>query len=121
MDKRVETVIALMKADLRQQLPLRKLATSVDLSPTRLSSLFKSELGIPPIRFLRRLRMRDAEILLATTFMSIKEVMGRVGFNDESHFVRDFKRINGMTPTQFRIQHLAPGRVRKRTRRKRKD
>ena len=102
MDQRVERVITLMKRDLRSEFPLSKMARSVNLSPTRLCSLFKAETGSPPARYLRSMRMRDAENLLTTTFLSVKEVMARVGFTDESHFVRDFKRINGLTPSQYR-------------------
>ena len=32
-------------------------------------------------------------MLLTTTFLSVKEIVRRVGLTDESHFVRDFKRI----------------------------
>ena len=48
MDQRVLTVIALMKHDPRQALPLSRLAQSVNLSPTRLWYLFKAETGSPP-------------------------------------------------------------------------
>lgn len=102
MDQRIEMVIAIMKHDLRRVLPLTKMARSVNLSPTRLCHLFKAETGTPPARYLRKLRMHDAATLLDGTFLSVKEIMARVGFSDESHFVRDFKRIYGMTPTQYR-------------------
>ncbi len=105
MDQRVLTVIALMKHDPRQALPLSTLAKSVNLSPTRLCYLFKAETGTPPARYLRTLRMQDATTLLADTFLSVKEIIARVGFTDESHFVRDFKRIYGVTPTEYRKQN----------------
>ncbi len=104
MDRRVLTVIALMKHDPRRALPLSRLAQSVNLSPTRLCYLFKAETGTPPARYLRTLRMQDATTLLVTTFLSVKEIIARVGFTDESHFVRDFKRIYGVTPTEYRKQ-----------------
>lgn len=50
--------------------------------------------------------MQDATTLLVTTFLSIKEIIAQVGFKDESHFVRDFKRIYGVTPTEYRKQNL---------------
>ncbi|MCM3902856.1 MAG: AraC family transcriptional regulator [Pyrinomonadaceae bacterium] len=106
MDQRVLTVIALMKDDPRRALPLSRLAQSVNLSPTRLWYLFKAETGTPPARYLRTLRMQDAVTLLVTTFFSVKEIMARVGFTDESHFVRDFKRIHGVTPTEYRKQNM---------------
>jgi AraC-like DNA-binding protein len=107
MDQRVLTVIALMKDDPRRALPLSRLAQSVNLSPTRLWYLFKTETGSPPGRYLKTLRMQDATMLLVDTFLSVKEIIARVGFTDESHFVRDFKRIYGVTPTEYRKQNVA--------------
>ncbi|CAN5522457.1 MAG: helix-turn-helix transcriptional regulator [Pyrinomonadaceae bacterium] len=105
MDQRVLTVIALMKHDPRRALPLSIMAESVNLSPNRLCYLFKAETGTPPARYLRTLRMQDATSLLVDTFLSVKEIIARVGFTDESHFVRDFKRIHGVTPTEYRKQN----------------
>jgi len=48
--------------------------------------------------------MRQAKKLLETTFMSVKEIMGRVGISDKSHFLRDFKRDHGATPAQHRAR-----------------
>ena len=105
MDQRVRTVIALMKQYPRQPLPLSRLAQTVNLSPTRLCYLFKAETGTPPARYLRTLRMQDATTLLVDTFLSVKEIIARVGFTDESHFVKNFKRIYGVTPTEYRKQN----------------
>jgi len=105
MDLRVLTVIALMKRDPRQAFPLSRMAQSVNLSPARLCYLFKAETGTPPARYLRTLRMQDATTLLVTTFLSVKEIIALVGFTDESHFVKGFKRIYGVTPTEYRKQN----------------
>jgi AraC-like DNA-binding protein len=106
MDQRVVTVIALMKHDPGRALPLSRLAESVNLSPNRLCYLFKAATGTPPARYLRTLRMHDATTLLVDTFLSVKEIVARVGFTDESHFVKAFKRIYGVTPTEYRKQHV---------------
>ena len=102
MDLRVEKLVALMRDDLTQRLPLIKMAQLVNLSRARLCYLFKSESGISASRYLKSLRMKAATVLLSTTFLSVKEIMVRVGFGDESHFVKDFKKIYGMTPTEYR-------------------
>lgn len=61
---------------------------------------------MPPAKYLRLLRMQEARELLETTFLSVKEIRTRVGFGDESHFMRDFKKACGMTPAQYRQEYL---------------
>ena len=58
------------------------------------------------MQYLKALRMQTACELLETTDLSIKQIMLGVGIRDESHFVRDFKRKYGMTPTQYRAQFV---------------
>jgi AraC-like DNA-binding protein len=50
--------------------------------------------------------MADAALLLSNTFLGVKEIMVRVGFSDESHFVRDFKRLHHMAPSEYRSHNL---------------
>ena len=59
---------------------------------------------MPPIRFLRQLRMERAKDLLESSFLSVKEIAFQVGLNDESHFVRDFKSTYGHSPALYRSQ-----------------
>lgn len=65
---------------------------------------------MPPIQYLKVLRMERAKHLLETSFLSVKEIAHIVGVNDESHFVRDFKKTYGVPPTSYRTafnrQHL---------------
>jgi transcriptional regulator GlxA family with amidase domain len=67
-----------------------------------LRHLFKAETGETPTQFLKEVRLRDAERLLLTTFLSVKEIMNRVGFLDESHFGHEFKRMYGLAPSKYR-------------------
>jgi hypothetical protein len=57
---------------------------------------------MPPIRYLRLLRMERAKNLLESSFLSVKEIAFQVGLNDESHFVRDFKSTYGFSPALYR-------------------
>jgi AraC-like DNA-binding protein len=107
MDLRIEKLVALMRDDPTQRLPLSKMAQLVNLSRARLCYLFKSESGISASLYLKSLRMKEAAVLLSTTFLSVKEIMVRVGLGDESHFVKDFKKIYGMTPTEYRKSKAA--------------
>ena len=102
MAERVKRVIELMQRDPSRTFTLGKMAESVNLSPPYFCYLFKSITGVPPARYLKSLRMQQAATLLTTTFLSVKEIVRRIGLTDESHFVRDFKRLYGVTPSEFR-------------------
>ena len=91
-----------MREDVRGELSLSEFAQSVNLSVWRLCHIFKSDVGMPPIRYLRLLRMERAKGLLESSFLSVKEIAFQVGLNDESHFVRDFKSTYGFSPALYR-------------------
>lgn len=93
-----------MREDVRGELSLGEFAQSVNLSVWRLCHIFKSDVGMPPIRYLRLLRMERAKDLLESSFLSVKEIAFQVGVNDESHFVRDFKSTYGFSPALYRSQ-----------------
>jgi transcriptional regulator GlxA family with amidase domain len=104
MDARVEAVIEVMRESLGKDLLMCTLAKSVNLSTTRLRQLFKMETGRSPVQYLKTLRIRHAEHLLRTTFLSIKEIAFLSGGKDVSYFGREFKKQHGLTPCAFRAR-----------------
>src|SRR3569832_1669731 len=106
MAERIKRVIEMMQDDPSRTFTLGKMAESVNLSAPYFCFLFKSITGVPPAKYLKKLRMQQAAPLLTTTFLSVKEIVRRVGLTDESHFVRDFKRIYGVTPSEYRHSAL---------------
>jgi len=98
-----------MRDDVRGELSLTEFAQSVNLSVWRLCHIFKSDVGMPPIRYLRLLRMERAKGLLESSFLSVKEIAFQVGLNDESHFVRDFKSTYGYSPALYRSRFRSNG------------
>jgi AraC-like DNA-binding protein len=99
----------MMRDDVRGELSLAEFAHSVNLSVWRLCHIFKSDVGVPPIKYLRLLRMERAKGLLESSFLSVKEIAFQVGLNDESHFVRDFKSTYGFSPAIYRSQFKRNG------------
>ena len=57
------------------------------------------------MQYLRELRMRHAELLLRSTFLSVKEIAFVIGVKHVSSFVHAFKREHGLTPGEFRAQN----------------
>jgi len=98
-----------MREDVRGELSLTEFAQAVNLSVWRLCHIFKSDVGMPPIRYLKLLRMERAKSLLESSFLSVKEIAFQVGLNDESHFVRDFKSTYGYSPALYRSRFRSNG------------
>lgn len=91
-----------LNANLHRRIRLTELAGVAKLSPSRLSHLFKTEMGISPGKYLRRIRIQKASGLLATSRLSVKEIMAMSGYENKSHFVRQFRKAFDVTPSEYR-------------------
>jgi AraC family transcriptional regulator of arabinose operon len=109
MDRRIQVVSSALETDFRRAWDIVQLGRLVNLSGSRLRHLFKAEMDQTPTQYLKAVRMRQAAILLRTTFLSVKEIMNRVGISNESHFVHEFKKTHGLAPTKYRV--AAPSRL----------
>ena len=109
VDRRVKAVIDYMSEDLSRPLRLNEVAHSVNLSASRLQHLFKADTNMTAAQYLKSLRMQRAKQLIDSTFLNTKEIMQRVGMRNESHFVREFKKIYGLPPGSYKQRLSAPG------------
>jgi len=83
-----------------QQLSLKQLATHVALSESRLSHLFKQEVGIPIQRYLLWYKVAETAFNIGRG-MSLTEAAAVAGFADSAHFSRTFRAMFGLTPSQI--------------------
>lgn len=75
------------------------------LSPTRFIQVFQAEVGLTPKRFCQVQRFQKALRLIARhPSTSWTEVALAAGYYDQSHFINEFRRFAGITPTQFAPQ-----------------
>ncbi len=74
---------------------------SVDIAPKGLYRLIKKYAGVPPVDFIRQMRLRKAAMLLEQKKFSVSEVMYMVGFSSSSYFSRCFSAMFGCTPGQY--------------------
>lgn len=104
MDRRVFHIKSHLSQNLGRSWCVEEMADSVKLSPSRFKQVFKENTGISPMSYLFGLRLTKARELLSDThgFLQIKEICAICGLMNESHFARDFKKLYGKTPTQFR-------------------
>src|SRR5205814_9847314 len=102
-DLRIRFVLALMERYRAMPLSVDELARAVNLSPAHLRRLFQRELGRSPAQISRELRLDHARHLLQSSFLTVKQVMAETGWNDPSHFSREFKRRYGRAPQALRL------------------
>lgn len=82
---------------------LEDMADQVGVSARHLNTLFRQTFGMTAYAYFILLRIRKAkELMTLYPRMTIKEVAGQVGFRDSSHFVATFRRLEDVTPEQFR-------------------
>jgi AraC-like DNA-binding protein len=91
-----------MQAHLTEDIRLAELAKIAKLSQSQFARAFRDSTGLPPYRYLLRSRIRRAEHLLATTRFSIADIAAQVGFADQSHLTKAFRRFAGATPKRWR-------------------
>ena len=86
-----------------QNITVDSLAKQYHYHPTYLTALFKQYTGYPVSSYVNHIRITTAKnILCSKATLSIKEVASMCGFQDEKYFMRVFKQLEGMTPSEYR-------------------
>ncbi len=99
IDPRLLRVVNLVASNLHSPLSHPELAAAAQLSPSRLSHLFREQLGIPVRRFVLWERLRAAALALSNGGTAT-QAAHRAGFADSAHFTRTLTQAFGVTPTR---------------------
>ena len=81
---------------------LQDVAGILHVHPNYLSTLFRREYDQSPREYLRKVRMNQAKLLLATTEYSISDISSDVGYTNPFQFSKVFKSCYGISPTEYR-------------------
>lgn len=109
--KNAQTIVEainFIRSNYREKFGVEDVARVVFLSPNYLGYLFKQELGCTVLDYATRVRIEHAKTLLANRGLSISEVADSVGFSDVSYFSKVFKKMEGVSPGQFRSHQRYP-------------
>lgn len=109
LDERLQRVIDALHHDLTHPWREPDLAKIATLSTSRFAHLFRQQLGVPPVRYLERVRLEQAKALLLTTALPVKTIANEVGYPDPLHFSGRFQRLTGLSPRDFRRSGRNPG------------
>jgi transcriptional regulator GlxA family with amidase domain len=103
---RLRSAIAYMQPRSGRSVSVAQVAEFVGVSQSGLRSIFQAHLGMAPSRYLKMIRLEHARLLLCTGTKSVKEIMAEAGFSDPSHFVRDFEKQFGLSPSRYRSRYF---------------
>lgn len=98
----VRTARSFIIGNYMRDISLNDVANVVNLSPVYFSGLFKKEIGENFIDYLNRVRIDAAKNMLKDVRYHVSEVAESCGFSDTRYFARIFKRIVGITPSDYR-------------------
>lgn len=77
-------------------------ARRFNYNPNYISAIFRKKTGRTLVQYITQTKIEIAKEMLVTKDMTVKEIAYRLAFNDERYFMRCFKRVEGLTPTQYR-------------------
>lgn len=95
-------VINYVKKNYMKRITLNDVAELVNLSPTYFSRIFKAEMNENFVTWLNGYRIERSKKFLFDTSVSLIDISGLSGFEDQSYFNKVFKKCTGITPGRFR-------------------
>lgn len=91
---------------LHHRIRVDDLSNYVNLNKSHLSKIFKKETGYTIQEYILREKIREAKSLLIYSPLTCNQIAHDLSFASQSHFISVFKKMEGITPNQYRNQHL---------------
>lgn len=98
----IAKAISYMENHFQEQLKLDDLADKAKLSVRHFNRIFKENYKTTPINYILRLRIQHACLLLRKSTLRISDIAYESGFDDSNYFTRQFKKIMGSSPKDYR-------------------
>ena len=87
---------------------INSIAEAIQITQTYLSHYFKEKMGISVMKYIEKLRIDHVKELLSSTEKTLAEITKETGFSNSAVLIRTFKKIEGITPGQFRKIAIKP-------------
>lgn len=105
--KEVLRITEILQENVENKITLDRLAQEVNMNVNYLCRVFKQDTGRSIVQYMNELKINKAIELLKLPDTRIKEVASQVGIDDPFYFNRVFKKIVGLSPSDFRKKLLA--------------
>ena len=91
-----------IRSHLNRDLSVEKLSKSVNMSRSQLFRIFKKAYGILPQQMISVVRTEHTQRMLCDNTLSLEKIASECGYANTSHCCVTFKRLCGVTPTEYR-------------------
>lgn len=107
---RLNVLVAMMeeyiKKNFMHEISMQDAARAINYSDAYFSKMFKQQFGLNFTAYLTEYRIEEAKKLLRQPTVSVKDIGARVGYPDSNYFARVFRRMNGGSPSEYRMECL---------------
>ena len=104
--EQVKAVLTYIEQNYQSNITLNTLAEVAGMNPNYLCRAFQEITQQTPMDYVIFYRIEQAAIMLTSTRLAIMDIALECGFNDHSYFTKTFKRLEGMTPREYRKSHI---------------
>lgn len=104
----VEYTVLYMREHYMDDIDISSFSATLGFTSAYLTKLFNRYKGDTPLKYLTDIRIHEAKRLLTDTGLPIREVGERVGYPDQFHFSKTFRKLTGLNPTAYRKQEQKP-------------
>ncbi|WP_290534544.1 AraC family transcriptional regulator [Alistipes sp.] len=102
----VNQVTHYMSENIEKRLTLKQLADYAGYSPSYFYRNFVKEMDESPVEYFIKMKINKASIYLIKSPMTIAQIAAKLGFNNPDYFSRTFRKIVGLSASEFRKQHF---------------
>lgn len=93
-----------IKKNFMYEISMQDAARAVNYSDAYFSKMFKQQFGVNFTAYLTEYRIEEAQKLLRQPTVSVKDIGARVGYPDSNYFARVFRRMKGVSPSEYRME-----------------
>ena len=100
--QRIKGMLDFIQKNYSNELTLKEIGEAVFIGERETLRCFARTIGISPIEYLKKYRVKVAANLLTTTDLPVTEICIQCGFNSPSYFSKSFQRVFNVTPREYR-------------------
>lgn len=102
LEARMQQAVRYIRENYASDLNMAVVSNEVSMNYSLFSTAFKNYTGTNFVAYLKELRMEEAKRLLSETDLKVNEISARVGYDNEKHFMKSFKAMVGVSPSEYR-------------------